>query len=158
MPAAAQDATAGADVEALVLRPFSLVKVEDLDFGSIIASASQGDVTVDPDGIISTTGGVILVGAGTHPARFVGQGSSNRVLIKSNSTQIFLTGPGAQMRLNQFTIGALSGLSQIGNGNNFRITSSNGIIGFSVGGTLRVNANQAEGLYSGTFSMTFNYQ
>lgn len=158
MPAIAQDAAASADVKALVLEPFSLVNVDDLDFGSIIPSTSQGNVMVSPDGRISTTGGVTVVGASTQPARFAGQGSSNRVLIKSGSNRIFLTGPGTRMRLNKFTIGALSGLSQMGNGKNFRITSSNGIIGFGVGGTLRVNANQAEGLYSGSFAMTVNYQ
>ena len=89
---------------------------------------------------------------------FAGQGGASRVLIKTASNQIFLTGPGAQMRVDTFEIGDLSGLSQIGNGNNFQITGAGGVIGFSVGARLRVNAGQAPGDYNGSFAMTFNYQ
>lgn len=157
-PALAQTGTAQGQVSALLLEPMSLINTDALDFGSIIASPAGGDVVVDPAGAISTTGGMIVLPGTARAARFAGQGSASRVLIKTGSNQIFLTGPGTQMRVDDFTIGALSGLSQIGNGNNFRITSTNGLVGFAVGGRLRVNANQAPGDYSGSFTVTFNYQ
>lgn len=156
VPAAAQQAQGQAS--ALVLEPMSLTNVEQLDFGSIIPSATIGYVVIDPGGAVTTSGGVIAAAGGARPARFAGQGSANRVVIKTGSNQIFLTGPGAAMRVDDFEIGALTGLSQIGNGNNYRITGANGIVGFAVGGRLQVNANQAEGDYSGSFSVTFNYQ
>jgi hypothetical protein len=156
MPAAAQQAQGQAS--ALILDPMSLMNVEQLDFGSIIPSAAIGYVTVAPDGTVTTSGGVVAVSGDARPARFAGQGSANRVVIKTGSNQIFLTGPGEAMRVDDFEIGALTGLSQIGNGNNYRITGANGMVGFAVGGRLRVNANQAEGDYSGSFSVTFNYQ
>lgn len=153
MPAAAQGRAS-----ALVLRPMSLITIEPLNFGSIIPSATTGYVTVAPSGAVATSGGVIAVSGDARPARFAGQGSADRVVIRTGSNQIILTGPGAPMRVDDFEIGALVGLSQIGNGNNFRITGADGVIGFAVGGRLRVNANQTEGDYSGSFSVTFNYQ
>ena len=38
----------------------------------------------------------------------------------------------------------------------FRIASTN-VITLRIGATLDVNANQAEGVYSGTFPITMNY-
>ena len=156
MPAAAQQTQGQAS--ALLLEPMSLTNIEQLDFGSIIPSGTIGYVTVAASGAVTTSGGVIAASGDARPARFAGQGSANRVIIKTGSSQIFLSGPGAQMRVDDFEIGALTGLSQLGNGNNYRITDANGIVGFAVGGRLRVNANQAEGDYSGSFSVTFNYQ
>lgn len=156
-PAAAQTSTQGR-VGAILLEPMSLTNSAPLDFGSIAASAGGGDVILTPMGAVSTTGGIVVMPGSASPARFAGQGSSSRVLIKTASNQIFITGPGAQMRVDNFEIGNLSGLSQIGNGNNYQITGAGGLIGFSVGARLRVNAAQAPGDYSGSFSMTFNYQ
>lgn len=158
VPSSAQNATAQGQASAIVLRPMSLIAVEQLDFGGIIPAAVTGNVVVGTDGSLATTGGVIVTPGSTQPARFVGQGSTNRVVIRTGSNQIFLIGPGTQMRVDNFTIGALSGLTQNGSSGNYRITSANGVIGFSVGGTLRVNAGQADGLYSGSFTITFNYQ
>jgi len=157
IPAMAQSNVQG-KASVLLLEPMSLINTAPLDFGSIIPSPAGGDVTLDPSGSLTTSGGLVVLPATAHPARFAGQGSASRVIIRATSNQIFLTGPGAQMRVDNFAIGDLSGLSQIGNGNNYRITSANGIVGFSVGGRLRVNANQAGGDYTGSFTITFNYQ
>ncbi len=155
-PTAAQETQGRAS--ALVLRPMSLISVEPLDFGSVIPSATTGFVTVAPSGSVTSSGGVIAASGDARPARFAGQGSADRVVIRTGSNQIFLTGPGTPMRVDDFEIGALTGLSPIGNGNNYRITATDGVIGFAVGARLRVNANQTEGDYSGSFSVTFNYQ
>ena len=157
LPAAAQSNTQ-VRVGVLLLEPMSLTNSAPLDFGAIIPSAGGGDVTLTATGTVSATGGVVVMPGSAGPARFAGQGGASRVLIKTASNQIFLTGPGAQMRVDNFEIGDLSGLSQIGNGNNFQITGAGGVIGFSVGARLRVNAGQAPGDYSGSFAMTFNYQ
>ena len=70
--------TTQAQAEAIVLRPLSFFKVNDLDFGDIIASGSAGTVRLAPDGTRSRTGGATLAGSSGEPARFAGLGSYNR--------------------------------------------------------------------------------
>lgn len=156
-PAFAQGATQS-DVEAIVLRPLSFFKVNDLDFGDIIASGSAGTVVLDPDGSRSRTGGVTLAGPAGEPARFAGLGSYNRqVNISLGANRIWITGPGQRMRVRDFEIGSTPTAILSTAPTRFRITSPLGNYNFPVGATLEVNANQAPGDYSGTFTITLNY-
>ncbi|HWV59931.1 MAG TPA: DUF4402 domain-containing protein, partial [Sphingopyxis sp.] len=66
-PALAQAGAQG-EAEAIVLRPLSFFKVNDLDFGDIIPSNAAGTVTIEPDGSRNRTGGVTLAGDGGEPA------------------------------------------------------------------------------------------
>lgn len=156
-PALAQIGAQG-EADALVLRPLSFFKVGDLDFGDIIPSASAGTVTIEPDGSRSRTGGVTLAGNGGEPARFAGLGSVNRqVNISLGSNTIWLTGPGARMRVRDFEIGSTPNAILSTAPTRFRITSPLGNYNFPVGATLEVGANQVPGDYSGTFTITLNY-
>lgn len=156
-PAHAQQ-TAQAQSEAIVLRPLSFFKVNDLKFGSIIPSNAAGTVTLEPDGSRTRTGGVTLVGNGGEPARFAGLGSFNRqVNISLGSNTIWLTGPGVRMRARTFEIGSTPTALLSTSPTRFRITSPLGNYNFPVGATLEVGANQAPGDYSGTFTITLNY-
>jgi hypothetical protein len=155
-PALAQGSTGAA--EAIVLRPLSFFKVNDLDFGDIIPSASAGTVTIGPDGSRSRTGGVTLAGDGGEPARFAGLGSFNRqVNISLGSNSIWITGPGTRMRVRNFEIGSTPTAILSTSPTRFRITSPLGNYNFPVGATLEVGANQAPGVYSGSFTITLNY-
>ncbi|MBJ7501622.1 MAG: DUF4402 domain-containing protein [Sphingopyxis sp.] len=157
LPATAQGSTQ-AQAEAIVLRPLSFFKVNDLDFGDIIPSASAGTVTIEPDGSRRRTGGVTLAGNGGEPARFAGLGSFNRqVNISLGSNMIWITGPGVRMRVRDFQIGSTPTAVLSTAPTRFRITSTLGNYNFPVGGTLEVGANQAPGDYSGTFTITLNY-
>lgn len=156
-PAHAQQ-TAQAQSEAIVLRPLSFFKVNDLSFGDIIPSNAAGTVTLEPDGSRTRTGGVTLVGNGGEPARFAGLGSFNRqVNISLGSNTIWLTGPGVRMRARTFEIGSTPTALLSTSPTRFRITSPLGNYNFPVGATLEVGANQAAGDYSGTFTITLNY-
>ena len=58
-PAFAQvvSATATAEARGLVLQPLTLTKVNDLDFGTILASTVAGSVSIDADtGVRSSSG------------------------------------------------------------------------------------------------------
>nr|WP_041383305.1 DUF4402 domain-containing protein [Sphingopyxis alaskensis] len=157
-PPALAQSTTQAEAEAIVLRPLSFFKVNDLDFGDIIPSNSAGTVTIEPDGSRSRTGGVTLVGDGGAPARFAGLGSFNRqVDISLGSNAIWITGPGTRMRVRTFEIGSTPTAILSTRPTRFRITSPLGNYNFPVGATLEVGANQAPGEYSGTFTITLNY-
>src|SRR5688572_12474639 len=77
-PAAAQvspdqDATG----RAIVLRPLTLLKVEDMDFGWLTVTTA-GTAVLDPiTGVVTTTGGVLAAGGDPLPALFVGAASRN---------------------------------------------------------------------------------
>jgi hypothetical protein len=164
VPAAAQQTqgptgTRQAEAKAIVLRPLSFFRVQDLDFGDIIPGPTAGVVRIFPNGTRTTTGGVSVVGSTHQPARFAGLGSFNQqVLISISSNTVQLTGPGAPMTASQFEIGSTPAVVLSTAPLRFRITSTNGQFNFPVGARLAVGANQATGDYSGTFAITLNYQ
>ena len=62
----AQAATRAAPVEAVTIRPLSLVKTDDLDFGTLIAGPSAGTATINANtGVRTTAGGVTAAAGGT---------------------------------------------------------------------------------------------
>lgn len=157
-PSAHAQNNAQGEAEAIVLRPLSFFKVNDLDFGDIIASTSAGTVRLYPDGSRTRTGGVTLAGSGGEPARFAGLGTYNReVSISLGANQIWITGPGAQMRVRNFEIGSTPTAILSTTPTRFRIANTLGSYNFPVGATLEVNANQAPGDYAGSFTITLNY-
>ncbi len=143
----------------VVLQSLSFVRVQDLEFGDIIPSNTAGTVRLRPDGTRTSTGGVILVGSSHQPARFAGFGSRNqRVLISLSSNTIQITGPGAPMTVSLFEIDFPPKAILTTAPRRFRIRSTTGLFEFPLGATLAVGANQVAGSYSGTFSITLDYQ
>lgn len=167
-PAAqAQVATATGSSTAVVVAPLSLVKVQDLNFGRIAARPTAGTVTVNVNtGGCTVTGGLIHQGA-CQFAEFAGQGTRRMRVRIQIPTTVTITGPGgATMLVDTMTLGTAPDLvfiggngNGLGNGNRrYEITSPTGIFTFRVAGRLNVGANQAPGVYSGTFPVTVQYQ
>ena len=175
--AAPNDTGSAASVaEVHLVTPASLIKTRDMAFGYIIQQAAAGTVVLDAiTDTCTATGGIVRMGA-CRSAQFAGMGTRNMQVRINGPTSILLTGPGQSMVLNAFRMDVLPDLTAMpgggsGNGkplgggkargqNNrrFRITSPTGIFHFGVGGTLNVNANQAPGVYTGTFDVTVQYQ
>lgn len=159
--------------QAVIVERLTLVKVADMDFGMILPSALAGTVTVNPvTDACSATGGVTSVGNACRAAVFAGRGANGlraRVTL-SNITQ--LTGPGMAMTMDTFVIGANSSITFTGNTNSqgngggllngngnqrYSINDPSGIFTLNLGATLHVNPNQTPGVYTGTFSVTVQY-
>lgn len=148
-----------ADAQIAIVRPLEFIRVENLHFGSVIRGATAGTVIVSPTGVRTKTGGVTLNGSGFQAARFAGMGTANQnVDISLGANQIFITGPGAPMRVHTFVIGSTPTATLSTAVQRFRISSSTGIFTFPVGATLDVGANQTPGTYTGTWTITLNYQ
>ena len=165
--------TATGEAQAVIVEPLSLVKVRDMDFGKILPSATAGTVTINPvTDACSNTGGVTSYGNDCQAATFAGMGRNpfRARITMSNITQ--LTGPGAAMTMHTFIVGANSSITFTGNVNGngngnglangggnqrYQINTPSGIFTFNIGATLNVNANQAPGIYNGTFSVTVQY-
>lgn len=156
-PACAADMAGTAN--AVVVRPNTLVKTDDLDFGSLISGSTGGTVTINPtNNVRSATGGVTPVSSGAHRAAFQGTGGILFITVTgSNSVTLTRAGGGAA----PMTATLTRAMTTSGGGITLLGPSvtllPSGVQTYYVGGTLTVPANQPPGDYSGTFQLTVNY-
>ena len=152
-PAAAQvHPDRQANGEALILVPLSLVKISDLDFGTILTSPASGMVSIDAaTGARTVAGGVTgLASDQGFRARFAGAGSPNQQVI------VVVTPPPALVNSNGDLIPVLALPLE---GSPIKtIDPVTRAFYFGVGGIIMVGANQPEGLYSADFNVTAVYQ
>jgi hypothetical protein len=163
-PAAAQAWDQGTDTDdaqarAIVVTRNSFFKVDDLNFGDIVAGTTASVIRITPAGVRSRpSGNATLVGTGHRVARFAGQGRRNQlVLISITQASIQITGPGAPMTVSQFEIGSTPTAILTVAPVSFTITSTTGVFNFPVGARLNVGANQAGGTYTGQFEINLDY-
>lgn len=152
---------ATARAEAVIVAPLSFFKVDDLNFGRIIPGTTAGTVVLAPDGSRTATGGARLASGASQPARFAGMGRYNQqvaISISSMTSTLTRAGGGGTMNFDTFIIGSSPVIALTTAPRAFRISSTTGQFNFPVGATLRVKANQAPGVYSGTFAITLSYQ
>ncbi len=144
--AAPQSAT----IRTVTLRPLSIVKISDLEFGTMISAATAGTVVINPaTDMRTTTGGVAAAGGAPKAAQFLTYGTQNSVLQVTRGPLPVLSraGGGATMNVTQLTL----------NGPVTRVVSPAGVLDLRVGGTLAVGANQLAGTYAGNFDITVTY-
>ncbi|MGE5561700.1 MAG: DUF4402 domain-containing protein [Bacillota bacterium] len=136
--------------KAAILKSLSILKRADLDFGELVV-ASAGTAVIDPvTGAVTTTGTITKIGTTAHPATFTATGSRNAVVnIRLPTAPITLTrvGGGGTMTVSNWTL----------DGKPNRKIPLNSAFDFNVGATLNVGANQADGTYAGTFTVTVQY-
>ena len=139
---------------ALIAPPATLRKLEDLNFGCLIVTG-VGTAVINPNtDTVGTTGGVRSVGsAATCPAYSAlfeaVSPIKGVVIIRLPRVTSTLTRVGGTETM---TAGAWT-LDGSGNRN----VPAKEPWAFKVGGTLFVNANQAEGLYVGSFTVDVQY-
>ena len=155
-PAHAQSVTASATAEArgLVLQPLTLTRVDDLDFGTVIASNVAGSVAINADtGARTVAGGV--VGVPTAPGQrglFAGAGTA------AQQVDLTLTPPAGNMLISGANFLMVSSMV-LDNGNALtRTIDPTGTFQVGVGGTFAIAANQPNGLYAADFDLTAEYQ
>ena len=156
-PAFAQVATASATAEArgLVLQPLTLTKVDDLDFGTVIASTVAGSVSIDADtGNRSVAGGVTPVPTNVGGrALFAGAGTYNQgVLLTLSPPAVLVSTTNAAD-----TIVVTSMVLDSGNAT-LRTIDVTGAFQVGVGGDFAIAASQPNGLYKANFDLTADYQ
>lgn len=159
-------ATATGTAQAAIVETNTLFATQPMDFGRIAPRATAGTVILEPtNGTCSVTGAILQFDR-CQAGEFVGMGRRRFIVRISLPASVTLTGPGGTMLLDTLTLDtspdlALQGGNGNGNGNapkRYEIVSPTGIYAFTVGGTLRVGANQAAGTYTGTYAVTAVYQ
>ena len=148
---ACHGATRAGTSRTTVLDQLTITNTAGLDFGRIVASTTAGTVTINPTtGVRTRTGGATLAGGTPSVARFIVTGTENRIVTITGATGAITlsNGTGGTMTVNTFRL----------NGARNRRLSAAGTVTIQVGARLNVRANQASGIYNGTFNVTVNYQ
>jgi Domain of unknown function (DUF4402) len=146
----AHAATQVGPARAITLRPLSIVKLRDLEFGRLVSGTTAGTVVIDPtNDARTTTGGVVAAGGIPQAAQFYTYATGNQTLQVTRGPLPVLNraGGGATMNVTQLTL----------NGPVLRVIGTAGLLDLRVGGTLAVAANQMDGTYSGVFNITVTY-
>ena len=136
--------------QAVILLPTTVTRLDDLDFGKLSATAAGTAILDSTSDAVTTTGGVLFQGGSPHAARFIATSPSKNVVkikLPNKATTLTRVGGTETMILDTWNInGALT-----------RNVVAREQFEFKVGGTLHIGANQAEGVYTGTFDVTVNY-
>lgn len=136
---------------ALLLRPLTLTKVDDLSFGTVIPSSNPGTVSIDAvTGNRTSSPEVTLVASDPgNRAYFAGAGTPGQQVIMAMTPPASLSdGLG-----NTITVQSLNF-----DGGTTRTIAADMTFYVGVGGTLVIGADQPEGTYSATFDVTADYQ
>lgn len=148
-------ASATANGTATVIQPVAIAKNVDLDFGAIASPSSAGTVVVaaSSSGTRSVTNGVVLVNTDTgSAAKFTvtgESGTSYTLTLPSAAATITHTVDNTKtMTIDTWT----SSLAALDGGS---LASGTEVV--YVGGTLNMGAAQTAGSYSGSFSVSVEY-
>ncbi|MEM1105666.1 MAG: DUF4402 domain-containing protein [Pseudomonadota bacterium] len=143
--AADVQSTAGAKIVA----PLQITNMTALYFGTIAPSATAADTVIVDAAGNKTCGAELTCLSSDHTAasfNVTGEPESAYTITLPSSVAIS-NGNGGNMTVNAFAGSKASGTLSLG-----------GTDSFNVGGTLNVAANQATGEYTGTFTVTVEYQ
>ena len=146
--AAANSTTSNGKV--LLLLPLTLTKVDDLKFGTIVSSPVAGTVTINAvSGARSHAGGVTEVASDPGQRGLFAWAAGPNQLVNFDLSYPTALNDGAGHSV-QVAVLYLQSSSTI--------TDSAGVAQVGVGGSVLIKANQEEGLYTNTFTVTANYQ
>lgn len=143
-----------ADAAARIITPIKIQQDQALEFGDIISGTNV--VTIAPDGIRTATDPTLLLtltaltagGRTPQAAQFSVEGEKNLSYTVNIDESATLTraGGGGTMTIDNFQHNSTGTLDTSGKDT------------FNVGADLTVSANQASGVYEGTYTVTVAYQ
>jgi hypothetical protein len=141
-----------AKAKALLLRPLTITRMQDLDFGTVVTSSTAGMVAINAtSGTRTTSGGVTgLASAVGQRARFAGAGTAGQ--------QVFILLVPPAVLTNDTSGETLDVLAMSLDGSPIRTINSSRAFFVGVGGVLSVAADQGDGLYSAEFELYADYQ
>ena len=145
---AASAATVTANASANVITPLAIAESNGMDFGDVSVGTGGGTVVLDTTGGRSVTGDAEAVTGGTQAAGVYNvTGSGTKAYSISFPASATISSAGNNMTVDSFThdAGATPALT-------------GGADTFNIGATLNIGPSQAPGAYTGTYTLTVNYQ
>jgi hypothetical protein len=149
-PAAAVSPATQATANAKIYKPLTISKVQNLDFGVIVLGPGvwAGDVvSISQAGALTCGGGTNLTCSGSPQVAKYHLAGTNNAIVTVSSPGFNLTGPGTLA----FTPNAPATV-------NLGATGSTTGVDFSIGGSITLASTTPDGIYSGTFAVTADYQ
>jgi hypothetical protein len=137
---------------ALLLKPLTLTKLSDLDFGTIIPSGAGDFVTINAvtGARTSPTANLVPTGPGKR-ARFASSGVNNVLVFLELSPPPYAAltnAAGNKLKVEYINL----------DGPGVRIlTPASQVFFVGIGGEIFVRSNQEDGAYTGSFTLTANY-
>lgn len=131
-----------------IREPLTITENIPMDFGIILVDPAGDDIRMRPNNNITAINGSTSVGGSPTSGRFRAEGSANTSVSYSFSTGDVLSGPGTDIEIIAF---------QLNRSNPFTLNNS-GRRNFRVGATIRTAPNQLSGVYTGTYTLTINYE
>ena len=151
-PVAAASPSAQANATAKIYKPLQISKTQDLDFGTIVlvgASFAGENVTVATNGSVTcgSGGGNLTCSGAPTAAKFHPVGSNNAV-VTVNSPGFNLGGPAT------LAVTPTSTTQNVNLGANGLTTG----VDVSLGGTISLASTTPDGVYTGVWTVTADYQ
>ena len=145
-------ASVDVQAEARIVSGIAITNTGGLAFGKIVRSAAAGTVVLDPSTNQLTTKDGVSLGqnAGFNAAYFTVNGEPGYNFQLAVPSSISISNGAASMNVEHFT-------TSLGSANQGML-NLNGSLTFSIGATLKVEANQSTGTYAGSFTVTAAYQ
>ncbi|MFM6829967.1 MAG: DUF4402 domain-containing protein [Novosphingobium sp.] len=141
------------NIRAKVIRPIDITKTADLQFGGVTRpSTGTGTLTLTPAGVASVTGTSVrrMASPSPTPAAFTVMGEGGQAVTVSVPSTFTLTGTAGSVIATTSSTG--SGAQVLSGG-----TGSAGTVDVKVGGTIPLSGTTAVGTYTGTLTVTVQY-
>lgn len=141
------------NILAKVIRPISIAKTQDLQFGSVTRpSSGSGSITLTPGGVASVTGTNVrrFPSPAATAAQFTVRGEGGQAVTVSVPTTMTLTGSSGSVTA---TLSNIGGGAQVLSG----ATGSAGTVQVNVGGSVPLTGSTAIGTFTGTLTVTVQY-
>jgi len=151
-PAPAVTPATQATANARIYKPLTISKVQNLDFGVIVLGSGtwSGEVvSLSQAGALTCGGGVNLICSGSPQVAKYHLVGTNNAAVTVTCPGFNLTGPGTLA----FTCTPNAPTTV-----NLGATGSTTGVDFSIGGWISLDSTTPDGVYSGTFAVTADYQ
>ena len=151
-PAIAAD-TAAMTSNALILKPFVLTRISDLNFGTIIPTGSPEFVTINADtGARTMSNPAMRVAADDgYRAEFGSTGvNNNLVVIELTGPTDLVNGDGKLLKVTKLVLDQNNKILR-------PLTTTSQVFFVGIGGEIYIRGNQEEGVYTGEYTLTATY-
>lgn len=139
-----------AEAQVVLVKPLSLVKLDDMDFATL-GVTTGGTATIDPiGGTMAVSGGLIHLAGTPSPARYAGSAVKKTVVnirIPKQPVLIRRVGGTETLSVSNFTL----------DGQDKRNLADATYFTFAVGAQIAIPANTIPGIYSGDIDVTVQY-
>lgn len=139
-----------AQAQLLLVKPLSLVKLDDMDFATL-GVTTGGTATIDPiGGTMSVSGGLVHLAGAPSPARYAGAAAKRTVVnirVPKQPILIQRIGGTETLSVGNFTL----------DGQDKRNLADATYFTFAVGAQITIPANTVAGIYTGDIDVTVQY-